>query len=83
MFQKKLILIIEAEVRLVKNSKDYIDMNKLKKAAREKVTPQMRQFVESQIGREWTQQMTEEAWMDFFLGVSLWGISVGIQRLGR
>lgn len=58
-----------------------IDYNKLKGNIDKLVTPEMKAFVESQIGRENLSKMSEEAWMDFLIGASLWGISVGITKI--
>lgn len=45
------------------------------------ITDDMKSFVESQIGKEELGKMSEEAWMDFKLGVALWGISVGLTKI--
>lgn len=45
------------------------------------ITDDMKAFVESQIGKEALGKISEEAWMDFKLGVALWGISVGLTKI--
>lgn len=58
-----------------------INYNNLKKLAQQQGTPEMRDFIESKIGRDQLGKMSEEAWMDFLLGASLYGISVGMVKV--
>lgn len=63
------------------NNKIPINYNKLKENVDKLITPEMRAFVESQIGKDELGLMTQEAWIDFLIGASLWGISVGITKI--
>lgn len=45
------------------------------------MTPQVVEYVSTQINRENLGKLDREWWIDFFIGVSLWGVAAGVIRV--
>lgn len=45
------------------------------------MTPQVVMYVSTQIKREQLGKLDREWWIDFFIGVSLWGVAAGVIRV--
>ena len=45
------------------------------------MTPQVVEYVNTQINRENLGKLDREWWIDFFIGVSLWGVAAGVIRV--
>lgn len=45
------------------------------------ITPDVKEYVSSQVGRENLGKLTREWWIDFFIGVNLWGVAAGVIRV--
>lgn len=45
------------------------------------MTPQVVEYVGTQINRENLGKLDREWWIDFFIGVSLWGVAAGVIRV--
>ena len=45
------------------------------------MTPQVVEYVSTQIKRENLGKLDREWWIDFFIGVSLWGVAAGVIRV--
>lgn len=43
----------------------------------------VREFISNQIGRDELGKLDREWWLDFFLGVSLWGVAAGTIRVNE
>lgn len=45
------------------------------------MTPQVVEYVNTQINRENLGKLDREWWIDFFIGASLWGVAAGVIRV--
>ena len=58
-----------------------IDVQSIKDNLQSLKTPAVMSFVETQVGRSELGRLSDEWWIDFFLGVTLWGIRVNTFRV--
>lgn len=64
-----------------KNKYFNIDVQNISDNLDSLITPQVREYVETQVNRENLGKLDREWWIDFFIGVSLWGVAAGVIRV--
>ena len=66
-----------------KNKYFNIDVQNISNNLDSLITPQVREYVETQVNRENLGKLDREWWIDFFIGVSLWGVAAGVIRVSE
>lgn len=66
-----------------KNKYFNIDVQNISDNLDSLITPQVREYVETQVNRENLGKLDREWWIDFFIGVSLWGVAAGVIRISE
>lgn len=64
-----------------KNKYFNIDVQNISDKLDTLMTPQVVNYVSTQINRENLGKLDREWWIDFFIGVSLWGVAAGVIRV--
>lgn len=63
------------------NKQFNIDVQNISENLDTLMTPQVMEYVSTQIKRENLGKLDREWWIDFFIGVSLWGVAAGVIRV--